>query len=258
MNFMPIISLNKRIGLNNMMNISLYYENQNLKLKYISETHLKNLSYNYISSGYEYHRNTVNSKHFPDNGMNLNLSVSTSRLLSGSIRTDTIDTAFRIDDDSDVSFDRFFTFRGSFRKYITNLSNLSFSIGGEVLFITKSDSVSSENNFYLLGGINSLNKRSIPMIGFHPNEIPVKNLAGIKSELDMEIFKEFHLKIMADIFIIEEVDNKKGVSLLTGIGLEAGYMSIIGPLRAGIMYGNSKLNNYYNNLKGYLSIGYNF
>lgn len=257
MNFMPEISLNKRIGLNNMMDIFLYYENQNLKLQYISESHLKNLSYNNISSGYEYQRNTLDSKHFPDNGMNMNLSVSTSKLISGSIRTDT-NTVTRINKDNGYSFDRFFTFRGSIRKYITYFDKLTFGVGGEVLFLSKSDTISSENNFYLLGGTNSLNKRSIPMTGFHPNEIPVKNLAGIKSELDLELFKDFHLKAMADIFAIEEVDSQNGISLLTGVGLEVGYMSIIGPIRTGIMYGNSVLNDYYNNLKAYVSIGYNF
>ena len=241
-----------------MMNISLYYENQKLKLQYISETHLKSLLYNYISSGYEYQRNTLDSKHFPDNGMNLSLAVSTSRLISGGIRTDTSNTVIRINKENGFSFDRFFTFRGSLRKYITHFDKLTFSIGGEVLLITKSDTVSSENNFYLLGGTNSLNKRSIPMAGFHPNEIPVKNLAGVKSELDLELFNDFHLKAMADIFAIEETGSHQGISILTGVGLEVGYMSIIGPLRAGIMYGNSKLDDYYNNLKGYVSIGYNF
>ena len=49
-----------------------------------------------------------------------------------------------------------------------------------------------------------------------------------------------------------------GFSLLAGIGLGAGYMSIIGPIKIGLMYGDYKKEAYFNKIKGYISIGYNF
>jgi hypothetical protein len=135
---------------------------------------------------------------------------------------------------------------------------MTFSLGGDALLVTDSYSISSQNNFYLLGGIESVNKRSIPMYGFQSNEIPVKKLAGARTELDIEIFEDFHMNIMANIFAIQEANRVKGFSLLSGIGVGAGYMSIIGPIKIGVMYGNYKNEKYFNKIKGYISIGYNF
>ena len=58
-NFTPGLSLNRRIGLNNMMSISVNYENLNLILHYISDIHLKNLSYNYLTTTFDYQVNTL-------------------------------------------------------------------------------------------------------------------------------------------------------------------------------------------------------
>ena len=135
---------------------------------------------------------------------------------------------------------------------------LTFLFGGDVLLITDTDSVSAQNNFYLLGGFESVNKRSVPMVGFHSNEIPVKKLAGFRTSIDMELVENFHLNFMANIFAVQEANLNKGFSLLTGIGVGAGYMSIIGPIKIGVMYGIYKREVYFNKIKGYISIGYNF
>jgi outer membrane translocation and assembly module TamA len=63
---------------------------------------------------------------------------------------------------------------------------------------------------------------------------------------------------MANIFAAQEVNRDKGFSLLTGYGLGFGYMSIIGPLRVGLMYGDYNREKYFREIKGYISIGYNF
>ncbi len=256
-NFIPELSVNRRLGLNNMMSVSLNYENLNFILHYDSDVPLKNLSYNYLSATYNYNLNTVDQKHFPNKGTIFNFSASTSKLLSGAIRTDSSKVAFK-GNSKDFSFDRFFTFYGNIRYYFPVGKKLTFEIGGDVLFITESDSVSSQNNFYLLGGIESLNKRSVPLIGFHSNEIPVKKMAGIRTELDMELFKNFHINLMGNIFSVQEVNREKGFSLLTGYGFGVGYMSRIGPLRIGLMHGSSNNEKYFNKIKGYISFGYSF
>ncbi len=257
-NLIPGLSINRRLGLNNMMSVSANYENLNLILRYDSDVPLKNLSYNYLSATYNYNINTVDTKHFPDKGTIFNISVSTSKLLSGGIQTDSSKVVFKGTNHDLFSFDSFFTFYGNIKYYFSPAEKLTFEIGGDALFITDSDSVSAQNNFYLLGGIESLNKRSVPLIGFHSNEIPVKRMAGIRTELDMELLKNFHVNIMANIFSAMEVNSENGFSLLTGYGIGVGYMSIIGPLRIGLMYGSSNHEQYFNKIKGYVSFGYSF
>ena len=257
-NFVPGLSINRRLGLNHMMSVNLNYENMNLIPHYSSDDHLKKLSYNYLTGYFDYQINTLNTKNFPDKGLILNISAATSKMSSGVIRNDTLKTIFNEDANGGFSFERFFTFHGSIKQYFSSGRKLTFSIGGDALLITDTDSVSAQNNFYLLGGIESVNNRSIAMTGFHSNEIPVKKLAGITSEIDIEVFENFHINVMADIFTAQEINRNKGYSFLTGYGIGAGYMSIIGPIKIGIMHGNYAREEYYSKTKGYISIGYKF
>jgi NTE family protein len=256
--FTPGLSINQRIGLNNMMSISANYENQNLILHYISDVHLKNLTYNYITASYDYQINSLDTKHFPHKGTILSISASTSKLQSAVLKTDTSNVEINLYNHGQSSYNRFYTLHGSVDHYFSPSGKVTISIGGDVLFITRSDSVSAQNNFFLLGGVESVNKRSIPMVGFQTNEIPVKKLAGFRTNLDIELFENFHLNFMANIFAAQEANRSTGFSLLSGIGAGAGYMSIIGPIKIGLMYGNYKREEYFNKIKGYISIGYNF
>ena len=257
-NFTPGLSINKRIGLNNLMGISVNYENLNLLLHYISDAHLKNFSYNYITAIYDYKINTLDKKNFPNRGSIFNFSVSTSKLQSAELKTDTSSTDFTRNNRGEFSFDRFYTMHVSIDHYFSTAGKATFSIGGDLLFITKCDSITAQNNFYLLGGFESISKRSVPMVGFQPNEIPVKKLAGIRTAFDVELFEDFHMNIMANLFAAQEANRNSGFSLLSGIGVGAGYMSVIGPIKIGLMYGSYKREEYFNKIKGYISIGYNF
>jgi NTE family protein len=257
-NFVPGLSINKSLGLNHMMSIYANYENTNLIPHYSNEDHLKRVTYNALTLSYDYQINTINSKHFPDKGVIFYISGSTSRLFSAITRTDTLKTVIKEDIDNEHRFDRFYSLHGNFRQYFSPSGKVTFSIGGEALLITNSDSVSAQNNFYTLGGIEPVNKRSISMTGFRSNEIPVKRAAGIKGEIDFEPFDNFHISANADIFTAQESGRDKGYSLLTGFGIGLGYMSIIGPIRIGIMHGNYSREEYYNKTKGYISIGFSF
>lgn len=257
-NFIPGLSINRRLGLNNMMSISSKYENTNLLLRYVSESDLKSLTYNYLSSAFEYRLNTLNTKHYPDKGMIFNMSASTSKLMSAIIRTDSSEAAYKINNQSGLSFERFYSVNLHLKQYLSLSDKFTIGIGGDLLFISKTDSVSSSNNFSLLGGFESVNKRSIAMTGFHSNEIPVKKLAGISTDLDIELFKDLHLNLMADFFIIQEAKRENGFSFLNGYGAGLGYMSIIGPMKIGIMTGNYSQEKFFNKTKGYISIGYKF
>jgi len=251
--FIPGVSVNKQIGLNQLMSISLRYENKNLLPQSQSDIQIKNLSYNYLTSSFNYQVNSLDTKHFPNKGMILDISAGTSRLISSGIKTDTSKTVVRIKNSE--NFERFYSICGHIKYYFSSADKLTFSIGGDALLITNTDSVSAGNNFYLLGGIESLNRRYVPLIGYHSGEIPVRKMASVRTDADIEVFKDIHLEIMANIAAI---DDSEDFSFLTGYGLGLGYMSIIGPLRAGIMYCNKSQEQAFNRIKGYISIGFKF
>ncbi len=250
--------INRIFRLNQMMDISFNFEKRYLMPHYVSEIDLKNISYNYISAMFNYKISSVNDRHFPDKGMILNFSAVASDLLSGSIKTGSVRKLYKNENSGGFVFDRFYTITGNYNHYFTSINHLTFSIRGDLLYISDCDSVSSQNNFYLLGGITSLNERSVPMYGFHPNEIPVKKLAGFGMELDWEISKDLHLNLTGNIFAAQEAQRDHGYSLLAGYGIGIGYMSIIGPIKAGIMQGFYDQEKYFKRIKGYISVGYSF
>jgi NTE family protein len=250
--------INRIFGLNQMMDISFNFEKRYLMPRYVSEIDLKYISYNYISTIFSYKISTVNDRHFPDKGVIFNFSAEASDLLSGSIKTGSSRKLYKNENSGGFIFDRFYTITGNYNQYFTSINRFTFSISGDLLYISDCDSVSSQNNFYLLGGITSLNERSVPMYGFHPNEIPVKKLAGFGMELDWEISKDLHLNLTGNIFAAQEAERDHGYSLLAGYGIGIGYMSIIGPLKAGIMQGFYDQEKYFKRIKGYISVGYSF
>ncbi len=257
-NFTAELSFSRMLGLNHLISISGEIEYLNLLPRYVSPSGLDRISYNNFKTSLNYMVNSLDNKHFPDRGTILNISGSSARLLSGIIRTDLARTVYDSRKPGDFLFDRYFSLNGNFRQYIPSGEKLTISIHTDALLVSKCDSAISGNNFFLLGGIQSVNERSVPMTGFHPFEIPVKKAAGVGIELDFEIFKDIHLTFMSDLFAVQDIYMQKGFSLLSGFGAGAGYMSVIGPLKAGIMYGKNPVNEYFNNFKGYISIGFNF
>ena len=79
------------------------------------------------------------------------ISGSTSSLLSAGSLTDTLKTTYREDLKSGSGFERFYLLHGSFKQYFSPSKKVTFSIGGEALIITNSDSISAQNNFFYNG-----------------------------------------------------------------------------------------------------------
>jgi NTE family protein len=251
------LTLSKRLGLNNMMLISASYNMMNLIPDFYSENGLKKTGFNYFSSNYEYKVNTLDIKHFPNRGALFNFSAGTSKLLNASITYDTLRTIYD-EQDNNVAFKRFYTIKANFRNYFSPGKMVTLSFKGDFLYISDSDSISSRNNFFTVGGMLPGNYRSIPMTGYRTNEIAVTRLAGIGAEIDFEIVPDLHLSLMSDVFAARLAGQNNGYSFFTGFGLGAGYMSMIGPLKVGIMYGQNRKEGYQSDLKGFISFGYNF
>jgi NTE family protein len=257
-NYILSLSLNKRISLNHLMSISASYENQRLYTDYIPADHIDRLTYDYLKLTYTYQANTLDYKHFPNKGIIYSLSASASELLQGSIRTDGETEVFKKGDEGDFSFDRLYTLRGWFRTYASPSDKLTLSFGGDMLLVTGADSLPTSNNFFLLGGMEAVTDRSVPAIGFHSNQIAIKKLAGLRLGADIEVLKDFHICAGANLFVTQELNRTSGFSLLGGYSLGLGYMSVVGPIKAGLMHGIYDREIFYNQVKGYVSVGFTF
>ena len=251
------IGINNYIGLNNMISISGSYNETLLKPDYFSSNNIKNYKYNYLSSEFVFSRNTLTSKYFPKKGLLFQLSAGVAKLQSAYKYDKTAENNINITKQPDYTPTMFYALRGNITNYST-INNITFSIGGEILYVGKSDSISEQNNFFLLGGVQTTSNRSVTMTGFHPNQIKIRNIAIIRSEMDITLLKDLHLNIMADFAATDNMVFPRQFSFLSGYGLGLGYNSIIGPIKAGVMYGLYNNEVHFSPLKTYISIGYNF
>lgn len=257
-NFITSLSFSRRLSLNHMMSLNGSIENQHLIPDYITTDQIRKLSYNYLKLNYTYQANTLNYKHFPDNGLVYCLSASASGLLRGAVREGSIRYVYDKEDDSSFSFERFYSARASFRSYASPSAKLTLNFGGEALFVTKADSVTSNNNFFYLGGIDAVTDRSVAAVGFHANQIAVRSLAGVRLGGDYEILDDLYLRAIANIFVIREPDRLTGFSLIGGYGAGISYMTIAGPITIGVMHGFFEDELLYKPVKGYVSAGFSF
>lgn len=257
-NIITGLTLSKRISLNHLMTLSATIEDQQLIPDYITTTDIRKLSYDYLRFAYGYQANTLDYKHFPDHGTIYCLSASSAKLFRGAIKAETGKEVFRDGDETDFSFDRFYTARASIRNYVSPSRKVTLNFGGEILMVSDADSVTSNHNLFYLGGLDPVTDRSIPATGFHPNQIAVKALGGITFGADLEIATDLHLTMSGNIFAVREPERLQGASLLAGYGIGLGYMSIAGPIRIGIMHGIYDRELLYRQVKGYVSIGFSF
>jgi len=249
--------INNYMGLNNMISISGSYNETFLKHDYISRNNIKTYKYNYLSSEFAFSRNTLTSKYFPEKGLLLQLSAGVSKLQSAYQYSGNTEINVTKHSNNEHNPDPFYVLKGSIINYST-INKINFGVGGEILYVSKTDSISEQNNFFLLGGIQTTSNRSVAMTGFHPNQIKVRNLVVLKSEMNITLLKDLRLNVMADFAATNNMAFPKKITFLSGYGLGLSYNSIIGPIKTGVMYGSNDKNNHFSPLKTYISIGYNF
>jgi NTE family protein len=252
------VNLNRYLGLNHMMNISVSAENVSFEPDFVSENNLKKETFNSLAVGFNYQVNTLDTKNFPNKGILFRLSAVTSKLFKGIIRSESIKNTYKENDPGDFSFNRTYAFLANFRNYFPAGRKLTLSFKGDMLFRVDPGSDSSLQNLYYLGGLEPVTCRSVPVVGFLANEIPVTKFAGAGMDFDIEIFNKVHLSMMTSVFAAKEVRENEKISLLGGYGIDLGYMSIIGPLRVGLMHGLSSTKRQFKGVKSYISIGYSF
>jgi outer membrane protein assembly factor BamA len=252
------LAVNRRLGLNNLLSLSARFEDITFSRDEVSGSGREKFRSVFFASELGYHLNTLNAKHFPDKGIRSDISFTASRLLSAKYMSDTTLVLYENNDSGKDNAELFYTIRGSYDQYFTSYSKWTLCTGAEFLYITNTDSVSAMSNMYFIGGTQSAGPRSIPAIGFHPLQLQATRMGSVHLDIDYEIIDKVHLTLMTGIAAILEPDGSGSLSLLPGVGLGAGYLSIIGPIKAGVMYGYYKNEEYFKRLKGFISVGYCF
>ncbi len=257
-NYIVGLNLNKRTGLNHLMSFSAYYESTKLLPDFIPTNRLKKISFNYLAANYLNQINTLDTKHFPNRGLLFQISVGTSSLLSGRIQTDFSKKTYTSESPGEFLFRRSYSATGDFRQYFSPNKKLTLAVGADFLMTYTNDSITSPHNYYFAGGPEFTFSRSIPLTGFHSGEIPIDRYAGLKFDLDLEFQRDLHLNLLINSAVAREPGKGSDLSFLGGYGLGVGYMSIIGPLKIGVMHGFSSKERYFSAVKAYISIGFGF
>lgn len=250
------VAFSKYIGLNHLMNVSFGLENSSFTPDFIPADQLRKISYRYMSGNYSYKINTIDTKSFPNKGVLFQISVNATRLLSGRIQTDNSRNTYTPSFPHDFLFKSTYSVAGDIKRYFSPNRKLTFVADCNALLIHTKDSTTSPHNYYFAGGQESALNRSIPLTGFHPGEIPVDRYAGIRLNADLEFHEDLHISLLTNFALAHEAGQDKSLSILGGYGLEIGYMSIIGPVRIGLMQGISKYKRYFSSIKGFISIGF--
>lgn len=252
------LSLKRRLGLNHMITLTGQLENLTLDYSNPSDPVKEKLRSNYCSAELLYNINTLDNKHFPDRGTVSFLNLRASKLISARYFADEAETLYGQNETVPYDSKVFFTFRYSINHYFPGPEKLTVSTGADFLYVSKTDSVSSQNNCYYAGGIEPLCHRTIPLTGFHPLQLQVTGLACLRLDIDYELLKNLHLNMMTTVAFANNKPGSNTYSFLGGIGAGAGYLSVIGPVRAGLMYDLSRKYYHPGALKGFISIGFCF
>lgn len=252
------LSIDNRIGLNHFMSLYAEYGILNIVPDFITESQLERISFNYMSVGYMNEVNTLDNKHFPRKGTLFTFSVNTGKLFEADYKTKDYKYEYTESLPGIFRFKRSYTITGSLRKYFTPARKFTLSFGGDILFTYTTDSTLSPHNYYFLGGQDYTTNRSIPMTGFHANEIPITKVAVAGINGDFEFSDNFHLGFLTNIAAAQEIGDGKNISWLGGYGFSLGYMSKLGPFRIGIMQGLSNTERYFSSVKGFISLGFSF
>jgi NTE family protein len=250
------VTLQGRVNLNQMFSLSAGIEKYDLKPNRLIDASVKRISSNFRSYSFDYSVNTLDTKHFPNRGNVTFFSASTSLPISVISNSGTATTRYTSSDKGEYSFRRFYTLQAGSKHYISFGKKWTLGLSADGLVIT--DTLSTQYDSYFLGGPEVIGKRSVAMIGFEANEMAVKKFAGLGAEIDLEIFKNIHINMIANTFLAQMAGTGNKFSFYSGYGIGMGYLSIIGPVKAGIMYSGNHYNNIDSRIKGYVSIGYSF
>ncbi len=252
------LNFSRYIGLNHLMNLSFSYDNRNFIPEIAKLRDLHRISFNSLVYAFNYQANSIDTKHFPGRGTLFSLTASAGRLQSAIVRTDSARMMFTGKDPGEFTFGTSMSLITRLKQYFPVGSKVTLSLEADLLITSLSGNKESMRNFYFAGGIDPISERSIPIPGFHPNQISVTDMAGLGTGIDLRIGSNLHIIMDGKVAAANMPDHNNLLGLMAGASAGAGYMSVIGPIKAGVMYGISSYQQNFNRIKGYVSIGFSF
>jgi NTE family protein len=144
------LMLQDRVGLNQMFGISAGIEIFSLRPNRIFDSSIKNIASDFLTYAFSYSVNTLDTKYFPNRGTISIITASSSVPLSIMTNNGTIKTRNTPSDKGIYSFNRFYTLQVGLHHYFSVGKKWTFGMSVEGLLIT--DTLSNQNNFYLIGG----------------------------------------------------------------------------------------------------------
>lgn len=252
------LTFSRYIGLNHLMNLSVSYDNRNFIPEIAKLRDLQRISFNSLVYAFNYQANSIDTKHFPGRGTLFSLTASAGRMQSAIVRTDSARMVFTGKDPGEFNFATSWSLVTRLKHYFPVGRKVTLSFEADLLLTALDRGKESMRDFYFAGGTDAISERSIRLTGFHPNEISVTDLAGLGTGIDVRLGSNFHINFEGKVAAANMPDHNNLIGLMTGASIGAGYMSVIGPIKAGVMYGLASYQQNFNRIKGYVSIGYSF
>lgn len=252
------VSLNAQIASNSNIGVSLEYENVVFEPLIVAQDSLEKSKFENLNLNLYYQTNTLDHYYFPTRGSELFVNLSNVNLLSARYKYENETKDFNWLNPGDIFFDAYLKLMIRSRFYIPLSKKVSSSIRFNAV-ITPNETF-AENDYTYIGGPDVYNNRTLPFYGFHANEFVTKNAMGIGFGLHYRLKKNLQIGGVIDSYVIEEkgTGDEYEYSANTGLALELGYDSVLGPIKIVGMnsfYQNDKI---FNNFKLYVNIGFRF
>lgn len=211
---------------------------------------IKKIIYKNFILDLTYDFNNLDHYYFPKKGFDFSFKVSYGIpfFYKYDYKNDSLDEV--LPRNSLESFDKIM-FRG---RAFFSVKKLTFE--GRLNFVFSSQE-NLINTYVLIGGVENLNRHSLPFWGFHANEFVTQNAIGVGSSLRYNFIKKIQAGLHFDFYLIEDL-NQLHIqdNMGFGTGFDVSYNSRIGPIKIGVMNGAYFKESSFNNLKFYLSIGF--
>lgn len=209
---------------------------------------IKKIIYKNFTIDLAYDFNNLDNYYFPKKGFDLSFKISYGMpfFYKYDYKNDSLDSV--LPKSALKNFDKT-VFRG---RAFFSIKNLTFEGRLNLVFSSEANII---NTYSLIGGIENLNRNSLPFWGFHANEFVSQNAVGVGTSLRYNFIKKIQAGVHFDFYLMED-PNQFREDIGFGTGIDVGYNSRIGPIKIGVMNGTYFKEASFNNLKFYLSIGF--